>query len=165
MWKLDNKIRTCLLALCGTYQYRNLIPESVSPLPWFRAFTIDLITGLSGGAPTTGLAGGAVFDRGAHGARSRRCSRSTKDPLCQHWGSWRRAEHCREQSSKQTAPKWPLSLHRNRSFRAGPSAACTPAEPRQGNVIQVEDTHLLETHRDVSQVLAVLKGGCYFYRC
>lgn len=85
MWKLDNKIRTCLLALCGTYQYRNLIPESVSPLPWFRVFTTDLITGLSDEAPNKRPGyRGAAFDREV---RSRRCSRSTKDPLCQHCGS------------------------------------------------------------------------------
>lgn len=88
MWKLDNKIRTCLPALRGTYQYRNLIPESLSPLPYFRAFTIDLITGLSDEAPDNRPGWrGAAFDRATHKARSHRCSRGTKDPLCQHWGS------------------------------------------------------------------------------
>lgn len=67
---------------------------------------------------------------------------------------WRRAEHCEEQSSKQTAPKWPLSLHRYRGLERRPPAGRTPAEHRRGNVIKVENTHLLETHWDVSQVSA-----------
>lgn len=72
MWKLDNKIRTCLLALCGTYLYRNLIPESSSPLPYFRAFTIDLITGLSDEAPAAGLPGEEPRSTAQHTAVAQR---------------------------------------------------------------------------------------------
>lgn len=127
MWKLDNKIRTCLLALCGTYQYRNLIPESVSLLSWFRAFTIDLITGLSDEAPNNRpVCRGAVFDCGTHKARSHQCSRSTKDPLCQHWGSGGgqiSAGNSHPNSQHQNG----LFLHTGTVFQSRP-VGCTGAE-------------------------------------
>lgn len=73
-------------------------------------------------------------------------------------GVWRRAEHRRKQSSKQAAPKWPHSPHRYRvseqvhRLGAHGLSKLPHNEHRQGNVI--EDTHLLEAHWDVSQVLA-----------
>lgn len=173
MWKLDNQIRTCLLALCGTYQYRNLIPESVSLLSWFRVFNIDLITGLSDEAPNNRPGcRGAVFDRGTHEVRSHRSSRSTKDPLCQRWGSGGGQSSAGNSHPEKSAPKWLLSPRRYRvSERVRRSGAhglsrLPHTEHRQGNVMKVRDAHRLETLWDVSQVLVECwwRGGCYFYR-
>lgn len=84
---------------------------------------------------------------------------------------WRRAEHRRKQSSKQAAPKWPLSPHRYRVseqfHRPGAHglSKLPRTEHRQGNVFRVQDTNLLETRWAVSQVLAECWwGGWYFYR-
>ena len=56
MCKLDNKIRTCLLALYGTYQQNNLIPASLYPVPRFTAFLLDSIPFLTNKAATRGMA-------------------------------------------------------------------------------------------------------------
>lgn len=57
MCKLDNKIRTCLLALYGTYQYHNLIPASLFAGPRFTTSLLVSIAFLSSGAATRGMAG------------------------------------------------------------------------------------------------------------
>lgn len=85
MCKLDNKIRTCLLALYGTYQRHNLIPESHFPHPCFTAFTLDLITFLSDEAATTGLAGVGlhIIAENTKQGPTEAVYIGTKDPLCQ----------------------------------------------------------------------------------
>lgn len=57
MCKLDNKIRTCLLALYGTYQRHNLIPASLFPGLRFTAFLLDPIAFLVNEAATRGIDG------------------------------------------------------------------------------------------------------------
>lgn len=85
MCKLDNKIRTCLLALYGTYQHHNLIPESLFLHPRFTAFTLDLITFLSDEAATRGLAGVGlhIIAENTKQGPTEAVYIGTKDPLCQ----------------------------------------------------------------------------------
>lgn len=85
MCKLDNKIRTCLLALYGTYLHHNLIPASLFPDPRFTAFLHDSIAFLSNEAATRGMAGLGlcIIAENTNQGPTAVVYVSTKGPLCQ----------------------------------------------------------------------------------
>lgn len=85
MCKLDNKIRTCLLALYGTYQHHNLIPASLYLNPRFTAFLLYLIAFLSNEAGTRGMAvlGLCIIAEKTKQDPTAAVYVGTKGPLCQ----------------------------------------------------------------------------------
>lgn len=88
MCKLDNKIRTCLLALYGTYQHDNLIPASLFPGPRFNAFFLDSIAFLFNEAATRGRGmvgvGLCIIAENTKQGPTAVIYEGTKGPLCQH---------------------------------------------------------------------------------
>lgn len=85
MCKLDNKIRTCLLALYGTYQHHNLIPASLFLGPRFTAFLLDSIAFLSNEAATRGMTevGSCIIAENTNQGPTAVLYVGTKGPLCQ----------------------------------------------------------------------------------
>lgn len=86
MCKLDNKIRTCLLAVYGTYQHKNLIPASLFTGPRFTALLLDSITFFSNGAATRGMAGIGwdIIAKNTKLGPTADVHTHTKNPLWQH---------------------------------------------------------------------------------
>lgn len=109
MCKLDNKIRTCLLALYGTYQHDNQIPASLFLGPCYSAFLLDSIAFLfneaaTRGRGTIGVGLCIIAENSKQGPTAVICE-GTKGPLCQ------RAERVRGQgiASQQRSSQRGLS--------------------------------------------------------